>query len=177
MADSVAIGKRRIECVEGDIAAQDTDAVVNAANNHLWMGSGVAGAIKRAGGQVIEDEAVRQGPIAVGEAIVTSGGKLRARYVIHAAGMGQDLRTSAEHIRNATRNSLLRAREKAMRSVSFPSIGTGVGGFSFEECASIMIGEAVAHLRGETTLELVRFVLWGKPAYDAFAAQMRRQVQ
>lgn len=175
MAESIRVGTRTVECVEGDITAQDTDAIVNAANDHLWMGGGVAGAIKRAGGPVIEDEAVRQGPIPVGEAIVTSGGRLRARYVIHAAGMGQDLRTNAEHIRNATRNSLLRAKEKGMKSVSFPSIGTGVGGFPLDECANLMIGEAIEHLKGETSVELVRFVLWGKEACDVFADTLRQR--
>jgi len=172
MTESIEVGSGCIECVQGDITAQDTEAIVNAANDHLWMGAGVAGAIKRAGGQMIEDEAVRLGPIPVGEAVVTSGGRLAARYVIHAAGMGQDLRTSADHIRRATRNSLLRAKEKGMRSVSFPSIGTGVGGFPVGECARAMIGEAVAHLRGETSVGLVRFVLWGKDAYDAFVHEL-----
>ncbi|MDQ3830194.1 MAG: macro domain-containing protein, partial [Candidatus Tectomicrobia bacterium] len=84
------VGTTTLEVVQGDITECAVDAVVNAANNHLWMGAGVAGAIKRKGGQVIEDEAVRQGPIPVGEAVVTSGGTLQARYVIHAAAMGQD---------------------------------------------------------------------------------------
>jgi len=177
MVASITLGNARIECVEGDITAQDTEAIVNAANNHLWMGSGVAGAIKRKGGQIIEDEAVRQGPIPAGEAVVTTGGALKARFVIHAAGMGQDLRTSADLIRSATRNSLLRAEERGMRSVAFPSIGTGVGGFPLDECAGIMIGEAVDHLAGTACIQLVRFVLWGAAAYTAFADELARRAK
>jgi len=173
MTTELTIGPARIECVEGDIAVQDTDAVVNAANSELWMGSGVAGAIKRAGGQTIEEEAVAKGPIPVGEAAVTSGGKLRARHVIHAAGMGADLRTNAGLVRSATANSLLRAEELGIASVAFPSIGTGVGGFSLTECAAIMVGEAVRHLQAGSKLELVRFVLWGSDAYAAFADELR----
>jgi O-acetyl-ADP-ribose deacetylase len=104
-------GGTLLEVIHGDITECSVDAVVNAANNYLWMGAGVAGAIKRKGGQVIEDEAVRQGPIPVGEAIVTSAGALKARYVIHAAAMGQDLVTNAEMIRQATINSLARTRD------------------------------------------------------------------
>src|SRR6266516_7915934 len=91
-----------LEVVQGDITEWAVEAIVNAANNHLWMGAGVAGAIKRKGGPEIEAEAVRQGPIPVGEAVVTGGGALKARYVIHAAAMGQDLTTSADLIHQAT---------------------------------------------------------------------------
>src|SRR5882724_4651719 len=98
-----------IEIADGDIAAQTTDAVVNAANNAFWMGSGVAGALKARGGDAIEEEAMAQGPVEPGECVVTSGGRLPARYVIHAAVMGQDLQTSAALIARATRNSLARA--------------------------------------------------------------------
>ena len=169
MAVQITIAGRTIECVEGDISAQDTDAIVNAANNHLWMGSGVAGAIKRAGGQVIEDEAVAQGPVQPGDAVVTTAGKLAARYVIHAAGMGQDLRTNADLIARTTRQSLLRAEENDITSVSFPSIGTGVGGFPLQDCAHVMIGEAANHMKSADSVERIRFVLWGQEAYDVFA--------
>ena len=95
-----------LEVVEGDITELDVDAVANAANNELWMGAGVAGAIKRAGGSEIEQEAVAQAPIAVGQAIATGAGNLRAKHVVHAAVMGQDLQTSAELISQATRRTL-----------------------------------------------------------------------
>jgi O-acetyl-ADP-ribose deacetylase len=174
MTASIAIGNARIECIEGDISAQDTEAIVNAANNHLWMGSGVAGAIKRAGGQAIEDEAVRQGPITPGESVITTGGRLAAKWVIHAAGMGQDLRTTADLIEFATASSLRRAEENGIRSVSFPSVGTGVGGFPFDRCAAIMISQTARHLRTTRCIELVRFVLWGTEAYEAFTNEVRR---
>ena len=164
-----------IRLVEGDIAEQETDAIVNAANSHLWMGAGVAGAIKRRGGKEIEDEAVGKGPIPIGEAVVTGAGRLAAKHVIHAAGMGHDLSTDAAKVRNSTRNSLLRADELGHSSIAFPSIGTGVGGFSMHECAEIMLGEAKRFLsERDTSIEEVRFVLWGRPAFDVFADVLRK---
>ncbi len=157
-----------IRLYQGDITQLDTDAIVNAANNLLWMGAGVAGAIKRAGGQQIEDDAIRKGPIPVGEAVVTGAGRLKAKYVIHAAVMGQDLRTDAEAIAAATRNSLLRAAELSLKSIAFPALGTGVGGFPIEECAAIMLREAQAFLASPSSVEEVVFALWGEPAYHVF---------
>ncbi len=157
----------------GDIAQHDAEAVVNAANNHLWMGAGVAGAIKRAGGQEIEDEAVAKGPIPIGEAVVTGGGRLKARYVIHAAVMGRDLRTDADKIRQATQNSLQRADELGLKSIAFPALGTGVGGFPLEECARIMLDVVRRHSASDTSLERVVFVLYDEPAYQAFETVWR----
>ena len=157
-----------ISFARGDIAQQDAEAIVNAANNHLWMGAGVAGAIKRAGGQEIEREAVAKGPIPIGDAAVTGAGRLKARYVIHAAVMGRDLRTDADKIRQATQNSLRRADELALRSIAFPALGTGVGGFSLEECARIMLDVVQGHSTRSTSLERVVFVLYDEPAYQAF---------
>ena len=163
----------KIEVVRGDITEQDVDAIVNAANTHLWMGSGVAGAIVRRGGAGIEDEAIRQGPVDVGEAIVTGGGHLTARHVIHAAAMGQDLRATAESIRDATGNALARAEELKLKSVALPALGTGVGGFSLDECAQLMIGVARERARGDAAVALVRFVLFDEPAHDAFTRAAR----
>jgi len=129
----------KIKLIQGDITDQEVDAIVNAANNHLWMGAGVAGAIKRKGGNQIEDEAMKKGPIPIDEAIVTSAGKLKAKYVIHAAVMGQDLITNEEYIKNATLNSLKRAEELKIKSIAFPAFGTGVGGFPLDRCAQIML--------------------------------------
>jgi O-acetyl-ADP-ribose deacetylase (regulator of RNase III) len=157
-----------ITLARGDIAQQDADAIVNAANNRLWMGAGVAGAIKRAAGVEIEREAVAKGPIPIGEAVVTGAGRLKARHVIHAAVMGQDLRTDAAKIRQATQNSLRRADELALKSIAFPALGTGVGGFSLEECARIMLDVVQKHSAGGTSLERVVFVLYDEPAYQAF---------
>ena len=156
----------KISLIRGDIAAQDTDAIVNAANNALWMGAGVAGAIKRAGGPEIEREAVAKGPIPIGEAAVTGAGRLKARYVIHAAVMGQDLRTDADKVRRATESSLLRADELGLKSIALPALGTGVGGFPLEECARIMLDVVQGHTGG--TLERAVFVLYDERAYQAF---------
>ncbi len=162
----------RIALRRGDITAQETDAIVNAANSVLWMGAGVAGAIKRAGGKEIENEAVRQGPIPVGEAVVTGAGRLKAKLVIHAAVMGADLVTDADRIRSATTSSLLRAEESGVKSIAFPALGTGTGGFSFSKAAEIMINTVTEHLRGETDLEEVLFVLYSDEAYRAFEERM-----
>lgn len=160
---------------KGDITGLSTDAIVNAANNALWMGAGVAGAIKRGGGQEIEDEAVRQGPIPVGEAVVTGAGRLKARFVIHAAVMGTDLVTDADRIRSATKNSLLRAEELGLKCIAFPALGTGVGGFPYSRAAEIMINTVREHLAGQSGLEKVLFALYGDEAYKAFEEELRSQ--
>src|SRR5262245_5601141 len=156
-----------LEILDGDISTQDVDAVVNAANNHFWMGSGVAGALKSRGGASIEAEAMALGPVEPGECVVTGGGRLAARHVIHAAVMGQDLETSAELIERATRRSLELADQRGFASIAFPAFGTGVGGFSVRHCAQIMIGVIRKHR--PRTLQHVRLVLFGESAYRAFA--------
>ena len=120
------IGRLQLTVMLGDITEQASDAVVNAANNHLWMGAGVAGAIKAKGGVEIEREALKLGPIEPGQAVTTTAGRLRARYCIHAAAMGQDLVTSAELITRATRSALAEAVRLGIESVAFPALGTGV---------------------------------------------------
>lgn len=167
----------KIEVCKGDITQLELDALVNAANNHLWMGGGVAGALKRAGGKEIEAEAVSQGPIPVGEAVVTGAGRLKARYIIHAAVMGQDLRTDAAKIRQSTKNSLLRADEISIKSIAFPALGTGVGGFPLDECARIIISEVNQYSARKTALERVVFALYNEPAYQIFKQELDRQLQ
>ena len=173
-----------IEIVDDDIAAQATDAIVNATNNAFWMGSGVAGAIKSRGGKSIEDEAMAQGPVEPGQCVLTSAGRLKARHVIHAAVMGQDLKTSATLIETATRNTLRLAESRGLASIALPAFGTGVGGFAVAECARIMIDAVQAHAteareRATATgsLRLVRFVLFGQAAYDAFERVAREIVE
>ena len=165
----------KIEVCQGDITQLELDAVVNAANNRLWMGGGVAGALKRVGGREIETEAVSKGPVPIGEAVVTGAGKLKANYIIHAAVMGQDLKTDAEKIRQATRNSLLRGDELGIKSIAFPALGTGVGGFSLNECARIMISEVRQYSAGKTQLERIVFVLYDEPAYQAFRQELETE--
>jgi O-acetyl-ADP-ribose deacetylase (regulator of RNase III) len=152
----------------GDIAEQATDAVVNAANNYLWMGSGVAGAIKAKGGEEIEHEAMKLGPIEPGQAVTTTAGRLKARYCIHAAAMGQDLATSADLISKATRSSLAEATRLCLDSISFPALGTGVGGFPADACARLMIAATLSHSHTELKPGSVAFVLRDEPAFRSF---------
>jgi O-acetyl-ADP-ribose deacetylase (regulator of RNase III) len=156
--------------VEGDITALDVDAIANAANDHLWMGAGVAGAIKRAGGEEIEREAVAKGPIPVGDAVATGAGSLAARWVIHGAVMGQDLSTDADKVRRTTESCLRVAEEVGARSLALPAFGTGVGGFPLGECARIMV--AVARAYEPRTLERVVFAVFGDEAARAFEAEL-----
>jgi O-acetyl-ADP-ribose deacetylase len=156
----------RLEVVEGDITALGVEAIANAANNRLWMGAGVAGAIKQAGGEEIEREAVAKGPIEVGEAVATGAGRLKARHVIHGAVMGQDLRTNAELVAQTTRRCLALADELGCASLALPAFGTGVGGFPLGECAAIMVREARSY--EPRTLARVVFAVFGGEAEQAF---------
>jgi O-acetyl-ADP-ribose deacetylase (regulator of RNase III) len=160
--------KSKIRILQGDLTGEDADAIVNAANNDLQLGGGVAGAIRRKGGPAIQQECNRIGTIPLGEAAVTGGGRLKARYVIHAASMRLGEATSEKSLRLSTRASLLRAKEKGLRSVAFPAVGTGIAGFPMRRCAEVMLEEALAHLEAGTSLEDVRFVLYDRPAYETF---------
>jgi O-acetyl-ADP-ribose deacetylase (regulator of RNase III) len=160
----------RIEVVEGDIAALEVDAIANAANDRLWMGAGVAGALKRAGGEEIEREAVAKGPIPLGEAVETGAGRLRARWVVHGAVMGQDLRTDADLVRRTTASCLRLADELGARSLALPAFGTGVGGFPLDECARIVVGEVQAFR--PRSLERVVLAVFGEEARAAFDAAL-----
>jgi len=171
----IHVGKGEISVIQGDIADQDTDAIVNAANNHLWMGAGVAGAIKRKGGVAIEQEAMAKGPIAAGTAVSTTAGALKAKRVIHAAVMGQDLHTEADLIRKAMQNSLAVAEKEELASISLPALGTGVGGFSLYHCASLMIGVAIDFLLSTSGLREVRFVLFDSEARDVFEKELKHR--
>jgi O-acetyl-ADP-ribose deacetylase (regulator of RNase III) len=162
----------KLEVVDGDIAALAVDAVANAANDHLWMGAGVAGAIKRAGGDEIEREVVAKGPIPVGDAVATGAGKLPAKWVIHGAVMGQNLRTSAQLVERTTRSVLRLADELGAESLALPAFGTGVGGFPLEECARLMVGAARAH--EPRTLRRVVFAVFGEEARRAFEGALAK---
>jgi O-acetyl-ADP-ribose deacetylase (regulator of RNase III) len=164
-----------IQVVAGDITDQDTAAVVNAANNHLWMGGGVAGALKKRGGETIETEAVALGPIEVGSAVITGAGTLAAIHVIHAALMGQDLHTDESKVRAATRAALALASRHGIESVSLPALGTGVGAFSIHHCARIMIEEAVRFLMEGPKTKIVRFVLIDDDSKKVFDEELRLQ--
>lgn len=159
-----------IKVVQDDITELKVEAIVNAANNKLVMGGGVAGAIKKKGGKIIETEAVAKGPIKIGQAVYTRGGNLPAKFVIHAATMGMDFKTDEGKIRQSCASSLDVAEELKVKSIAFPALGCGVGGFSYLACAKIMSQEVFKHLRKtpESSLREIIFCLYGREAYEVF---------
>ncbi|PYT88844.1 MAG: O-acetyl-ADP-ribose deacetylase [Acidobacteria bacterium] len=158
----------RIIIQQGDLTEMDTDAIVNAANNDLILGAGVAGAIYRKGGDVIQKECDAIGSIPVGFAAITGAGKLKARYVIHAASMQAGRRTTAETLRGSTTHSLRLASDRGLKTIAFPAVGTGVAGFPMQQCADIMLRVAATHLQGSTSLETIYFMLFDAAAKDVF---------
>lgn len=165
----------KIEIVKGDITQADVDAIVNAANNHFWMGSGVAGAIKAAGGDIIEKEAVKKGPVMPGEAVHTTAGKLPFKMVIHAAVMGQDLRTSDKYIRQATISCLNIAEKLRLTSIAFPAFGTGVGGFPMKACAHVMLDAVRGYEPLSKSLQRVQFCLFDQYGYSVFKEKLQKK--
>ena len=159
-----------IKILQGDITELKVDAIVNAANNKLVMGGGVAGVIRKKGGKVIEEEAVKKGPIEIGGAVATSAGKLPSKYVIHAATMAMDFKTDEVKIRNSCRNALKIAEELKIKSIAFPALGCGVGGFPLLAAAKIMAQEAFRHIKENEAVSLkeVIFCLHDKEAFDTF---------
>lgn len=170
----VKLGRTDLILERGDITEYEVDAIVNAANNQLTMGAGVAGAIKRKGGTIIEEDAVRQGPIEVGDAVVTTAGNLPANYVIHAAVMGADLRSSPELVRRATLATLRRAEDLRLHSLALPAFGTGVGRMDPKESADSMVGALRAHLAefSSSSLRRIHLVLFQDDTYQAFRSSL-----
>jgi O-acetyl-ADP-ribose deacetylase (regulator of RNase III) len=164
----------KIVIQQGDLTEMDTDAIVNAANNELVLGAGVAGAIRRKGGEAIQRECDAIGSIPLGFAAITSGGKLKARHVIHAASMGLGSLTTADTLRNSTAHSLRLAAERGLKTIAFPAVGTGIAGFPMKECAEIMLQEAAAHLRSGSSLETIYFVLFDEQAAGVFERAWKR---
>src|SRR3984885_10383516 len=158
----------RIEILQGDLTDMNNDAIVNAANNDLQLGGGVAGAIRRKGGPKIQAECDAIGTIPVGGAAITTGGELKARYVIHAASMELGGRTDALSLRSSTAHSLRIAAQKKLKTIAIPAVGTGIAGFPMRECAEIMLREVAKHLEGPTTLQKIYFVLFDQEALAAF---------
>ena len=159
----------KVKAVRGDITKLEVDAIVNPANSLLIMGGGVAGAIKRAGGKEIEDEAVKQAPVPVGKAVATTAGRLNAKYVIHAPTMESPaMRIGPENARLAMRGALECARQLKIASIAFPGLGTGVGGVSAEQAAEVMIEELKRHIDEGTSLKEVLFVGYGEDLAKAF---------
>ena len=171
------VGPASVAVERGDITDWDVDAIVNAANSTLAMGAGVAAAIKRKGGVLIEEEAMRQGPIDVGQAVLTPGGNLAATHVIHAAVMGPDLKTDPETIARTTRAVLAIADKHRLTSIALPALGTGVGHVPPAAAGEAMISAVVAHVKSaKTTLKRVVFVLYQDEAFRAFSDTLKRVV-
>lgn len=164
------LGDSEILIIQADITSFEAQAIVNAANDHFFMGGGVAKAIKRRGGSIIEQEAVKQGPLGLGEAILTSAGSLKAQYVIHAVTMKMDFKTNEEIIRKATYNALLCAQKNNIISIAFCALGCGVGGFSYEAASKVMAQEIFRYLREikKPTLKKIFFVLNSQETYKIF---------
>ena len=158
----------KIVLLQGDLTEMDVDAIVNAANNDLQLGGGVAGAIRRKGGEEIQRECDAIGSIPIGGAAITKAGKLRARFVIHAASMQLGGATTAGALRSSTAHALRIAAERGLRSIAFPAVGTGIAGFPIPECARIMLREAVEHLKKPTSLEKIYFALFDGQTLSEF---------
>ena len=171
----VKVGKVTFSVERGDITEAEVDAIVNAANAELLMGTGVAGALKRKGGTVIEEDALRQGPIEVGEAVLTVAGNLAATHVIHAATMGADRKTDPDKIAAATRSTLALVDKHRLTSIAFPALGSGVGGVPPERSAEAVLSTVLEHVkRGASSLDKVVFVLYEDTAQKAFSEALRR---
>lgn len=171
----ITVNKTELVLIQGDITEMDTEAIVNAANDQLILGAGVAGAIRTKGGPSIQEECDRIGGSFVGGAEVTGGGNLKARYVIHAVGPRMGEGDEDQKLENATRNSLIRADEKSMQSIAFPAISTGIFGFPMDRAAEIMLKTVKDYLAGSTTLKQVVFCLWGQESFDVFASEVKKQ--
>jgi O-acetyl-ADP-ribose deacetylase (regulator of RNase III) len=172
----VKINTSTLSIVEGDITKEETAAIVNAANSGLRGGGGVDGAIHRAGGPVIMEECRKIGHCPTGQAVITTGGNLKARYVIHTVGpvYSNGNRNEAGLLKSACLESLKLASKKGLKSVSFPAISTGAYGYPLNEAARIALKTAIDYLKEHQEIELVRFVLFGKSTYDVFAEELQK---
>jgi O-acetyl-ADP-ribose deacetylase (regulator of RNase III) len=171
----VNINNRVLELLDGDLTEMDTDAIVNAANAQLILGGGVAGAIRRKGGPQIQAECKKIGGTFVGGAVITTGGNLKAKHVIHAVGPRMGEGNEDHKLKNATLNSLKVADENNLKSIAFPAIGTGIFGFPIGRCAEIMLQTTIDYLKGKTRLEKVVFCLFGRNSYEVFENQLKKE--
>jgi O-acetyl-ADP-ribose deacetylase (regulator of RNase III) len=173
----IKINNTILELIQDDITNQTTDAIVNAANSILQMGGGVAGAIKRRGGPTIQEECNKIGSTKVGGAIITTGGNLLAKYVIHAVGPVHGEVHEDEKLKDATLNSLKLADQNHLRSIAFPAISTGIFGFPKDRCATIMLSTTVEYLNGPTGIEKVVFCLYDNNTLQIFEDVLKSLVQ
>ncbi|MBN1456267.1 MAG: macro domain-containing protein [Sedimentisphaerales bacterium] len=168
----ITINKCVLELKSGDITEQKTDAIVNAANCQLVLGGGVAGAIRMKGGDSIQKECSKKGPIDTGQAVITSAGKLKAKHVIHAAGPKMGEGDEDNKLKNATLSALAVANENNLKSIAFPAISTGIFGYPMDKCAKIMLNAVIEYLHGKTNLKKVVFCLYDNDAYRIFANEL-----
>lgn len=166
-----------LKIIKGDITELSCDAIVNAANNKLLMGGGVAGVIRKKGGQAIEDEALKKGPIEIGGAVATGAGRLKAKYVIHAATMGMDFKTDEHKIRQACANAFKCAEKLNLESIAFPALGCGVGNFPLVGAAKIMAQEILKHFRNPSTIKEVIFCLYDEEAFGVFDKEVNGTIR
>jgi len=171
----VKINNRLLELLDGDLTEMDTDAIVNAANAQLVMGGGVAGAIRKKGGPEIQAECNKIGGTFVGGAVITTGGNLKAKHVIHAVGPRMGEGDEDQKLKNATLTSLKVADENNLKSISFPAISTGIFGFPIRRCAEIMLKTTIDYLKGQTGLEKVVFCLFGTDSYEVFESRLEQE--
>ncbi len=172
----VKIGNATLSIVEGDITKEETGAIVNAANSGLRGGGGVDGAIHRAGGPAIMEECRKIGHCPTGQAVITTGGNLKTRYVIHTVGpvWSGGNRNEAGLLKSAYLESLKLASKRGLKSLSFPAISTGAYGYPLHDAARIALKTAIDYLKEHSDIELVRFVLFGKPMYDIFTEELKK---
>ena len=171
----VSINGRILELVESDITEMETDAIVNAANARLILGGGVAGAIKRKGGPEIQKECNKIGGTFVGGAVITTGGNLKAKHVIHAVGPRMGEGNEDQKLKKATLSSLKLADQNRLKSIAFPAISTGIFGFPIQRCARIMLKTTIDYLKGQTGLEKVVFCLFDRDSYEVFVNQLKEE--
>ena len=167
------IGKKILRLLSADITEREVDAIVNAANSRLQHGGGVAGAIVRKGGHIIQEESNKIGFVPVGWAAITTAGKLRAQYVIHAVGPMMGEGDEDNKLKNAMNSVLTLATEKGLKSISVPAISAGIFGFPKDRCAKILVGETAAFLkaRPESSLEIVEFCIYDREAFGYFKSE------
>jgi O-acetyl-ADP-ribose deacetylase (regulator of RNase III) len=173
---NVSIHTSMLSLVLGDITTEETDAIVNAANSRLAGGAGVDGAIHKAGGPSIMAECRKLGGCLTGQAVMTSGGNLKAKYVIHTVGPVYQggAKGEANLLKSAYTESLKLASAKKLKSIAFPAISTGVYGYPLEEAAHIALSAIVDYLEHQNDIKVVRFVLFGQKTYDVFAAELKK---
>jgi O-acetyl-ADP-ribose deacetylase (regulator of RNase III) len=173
----IKINTTFLELTKGGITDQTTDAIVNAANTALQLGGGVAGAIRRKGGPKIQEECSKIGGTHVGGAVITTGGNLKAKYVIHAVGPTHGEENEDAKLKDATQNSLILADQKNLKSIAFPAISTGIFGFPKERCATIMLSTTISYLKGQTNLEKVVYCLYDQKTFEIFKNALQNLTQ